>query len=147
MRAARPSWRVEHELRRAPGTKEQAGSELDVAGFGGLGIPRLDGGQVFGDAQRVVAATDATSVVIGFQSIGSYRHAVAERLALNDEIPAVSKRPCHRPVEQIGLGGPWLSSEQSAPLPCRAAAVFLMRIVRNTAGSSMAGYQSPSPGG
>jgi len=58
------------ELRNAPAEKvEDAAQELESLGFRGLWIPGLDGGEVFADAQRLLAATSNASVVVGVQSI------------------------------------------------------------------------------
>ncbi|MFE7077328.1 TIGR03620 family F420-dependent LLM class oxidoreductase [Streptomyces sp. NPDC057620] len=71
------------ELRSAPAeTIERAARSLDDAGFGALWIPGLDGDRVFADAQRLLAATQRTSVVIGVQSIWKQEAAeLAERAA------------------------------------------------------------------
>ncbi len=58
------------ELRTAPAEQvEQAAGELEATGLRGLWIPGLDGGGVFADARRLLAATKDVSVVIGVQSI------------------------------------------------------------------------------
>ena len=88
------------ELRTAPAeTIEHAARSLDDAGFGALWIPGLDGGRVFADAQRLLAATQRTSVVIGVQSIWKQEPAeLAERAA------AVESRFPGRLLTGLGVG-------------------------------------------
>ncbi|MGI5230192.1 TIGR03620 family F420-dependent LLM class oxidoreductase [Actinoallomurus sp. CA-142502] len=64
---------------RDPGQAEEAAAELDRQGWGALWIPGLGGGDILGDAERLLRATDDAVVATGVFSI--WRHPADEMAA------------------------------------------------------------------
>jgi probable F420-dependent oxidoreductase len=86
------------ELRMAdPGEITDAAAELDELGWGTLWIPGLGGGDVLGDADRLLGATRDTKVAIGVLSI--WRHQAAEMAAGHARL-----RHTYGPRLLLGLG-------------------------------------------
>ncbi|MFF3164627.1 TIGR03620 family F420-dependent LLM class oxidoreductase [Streptomyces sp. NPDC003273] len=69
-------WSPELRLHRDPVEIHEAAAELDRSGWGALWIPGLGGGDILGDAERLLRATANTTVATGVLSI--WRHPAAE---------------------------------------------------------------------
>ncbi|MCD0484120.1 TIGR03620 family F420-dependent LLM class oxidoreductase [Streptacidiphilus sp. ASG 303] len=71
-------WSIELRTE-APGAIQDAAAELDAMGWGALWIPGLGGGDIIGDAERLLSVTGGTKVAVGVLSI--WRHRAAEMAA------------------------------------------------------------------
>jgi probable F420-dependent oxidoreductase len=86
------------ELRTAdPGAIRDAAAELDAMGWGALWIPGLGGGDILGDAERLLRATRTAKVAVGVLSI--WRHRAAEMASGHARL-----RQSHGPRLLLGLG-------------------------------------------
>ncbi|MFI1928841.1 TIGR03620 family F420-dependent LLM class oxidoreductase [Streptomyces sp. NPDC020377] len=72
-------WSPELRLHRDPAEIADAAAELDSQGWGALWIPGLGGGDILGDAERLLSATGNTVVATGVLSI--WRHPAEEMAA------------------------------------------------------------------
>ncbi len=105
------------ELRTSPGGSiEEAAGELEAAGFRGLWIPGMDGGRVFADAARLLAATRGAAVVIGVQSV--WRQ---EAVDLAEGAAAVETRFPDRLLTGLGIGAAALAHALGRPFSTATA--------------------------
>lgn len=72
-------WSPELRLHPDPVEIHEAAAELDQAGWGALWIPGLGGGDILGDAERLLRATENATVVTGVLSI--WRHTADDMAA------------------------------------------------------------------
>ncbi|MFJ9901244.1 TIGR03620 family F420-dependent LLM class oxidoreductase [Streptomyces sp. NPDC091280] len=72
-------WSPELRLHPDPVEIHEAAAELGRHGWGALWIPGLGGGDILGDAERLLRATDETAVATGVLSI--WRHGAADMAA------------------------------------------------------------------
>ncbi|MEU9240378.1 TIGR03620 family F420-dependent LLM class oxidoreductase [Streptomyces sp. NPDC048385] len=90
-------WSPELRLHADPAEITEAAAELDERGWGALWIPGLGGGDILGDAERLLRATRRTTVATGVLSI--WRHPAEEMAAGHARL----RRQYGRPV-LLGLG-------------------------------------------
>ncbi|MFF5408543.1 TIGR03620 family F420-dependent LLM class oxidoreductase [Streptomyces misionensis] len=100
-------WSPELRLHRDTAEIADAAAELDSHGWGALWIPGLGGGDILGDADRLLSATKNTTVATGVLSI--WRHTAEEMAAGHARL---RKEHGHRVL--LGLGVSDAAAAQSA---------------------------------
>ncbi|TKK91524.1 TIGR03620 family F420-dependent LLM class oxidoreductase [Herbidospora galbida] len=113
------------ELRTAdPHEITDAAAELDELGWGALWIPGLGGGDVIGDAERLLRATRDATVAIGVASI--WRHRAADLAAGHTRLQAAYGR---RHLLGLGVSDPAAAHDAGRPYrPLADMAAYLDRL-------------------